>query len=111
MTWVLLGVVALFVAAFAWQAWAPAPPRDRVGLLTSATDALAALAAARALVGWDVVPVALWHLLVGLTGLALVGAARRWPGLERVRSERPRARQVAGAVQVLVALVVVAVLA
>lgn len=111
MTWFLLAVVTSFVAAFAWQGWAPAPPRDRVGLLTSGTDALAALAAARALVAWGTVPVALWNVLVLAAGVALVGAGRRWPQLPRVRSERPRARQVAGGVQVAVALAVVAVLA
>lgn len=111
MTWVLVGLVALFLAAFAWQGWAPSPPRDRVGLLTSGTDALAALAAARALVAWDTVPVAVWYAFVLVAALALVGAARRWADLPRVRSERPRAREAAAGVQVLAALVVVAVLA
>lgn len=111
MTWIVVAVVAFFVAAFVWQGWAPAPPRDRVGLLTSGTDAVAALAAARALVAWDTVPVALWYVLVLAAGTGLVGAARRWSRVPRVRSERPRARQVAGGVQVAVALAVVAVLA
>ena len=80
---------------------------DRHDLVRSVSSALQALLLTRALVPWNAVPTALWHVGAGLGLTCALGAALAWSGVPAVRGSRPGrrlARTLAG-VAVTVALV------
>ena len=107
MVWVLPGIALLVALSFAVKSWAPnrGAARDRLALFESGLTAACILMAARALVDWSAVPLALWYIAVVAVAGGAVGAILRVTSLPALANPaKSTARAVSAGLTVLVSL-------